>query len=75
MPKSQYGFKWTEFEPGKPETWLPTYGKWCGPGWSAGKRVAKLMSNDRLVSPAANGCNGQFVTKFTIGDGVVIGGF
>ena len=44
---------WTfDFKFNNPDTWLPTFGSWCGKGWSAGERNPSpvLTLRQRLVS-------------------------
>jgi len=30
---------WNGFDLFNPATWIPTFGNWCGPGWSGGVRT------------------------------------
>lgn len=42
-----------------PTTWLPTFGNWCGPDWSAGAKstTPQLTTNQLLTGPTR--VNGQ----------------
>jgi|GEM_PF-4369235 len=53
---------WNGFNILKPETWIPTFGLWCGPGWSGGQRTGTITpemitegplkySNTNRISP------------------------
>ncbi len=54
----QWGFN---FKPTDPTTWLPTFGKWCGPGWSAGIKTTtpQLTADQKAVLPTKISINGQ----------------
>jgi hypothetical protein len=41
------------------QTWLPVYGNWCGPGWSAGQRDQALTIQQMRDSPVFQHPNGQ----------------
>lgn len=35
-----------------PESWVPVFGKWCGPGWSAGERIKTIEDKHKEVGVA-----------------------
>lgn len=42
-----------------PQTWLPVYGLWCGPGWSAGQRNADLTVQQMQASDVFRHADGS----------------
>ena len=40
------------------QSWLPVYGLWCGPGWSAGQRDAQMSVSQMIQSPVLVHPNG-----------------
>ena len=32
-----------------PSTWIPTFGNWCGPGWSAGERTTGKLTAQQIA--------------------------
>jgi hypothetical protein len=43
--------RWKDFSFNNMESWVPTYGNWCGPGWGGGERTPKP---DWRVKPDEN---------------------
>lgn len=42
-----------DFKINNPDTWLPTFGKWCGKGWSAGQRMRDgVLTKIQKLEPA-----------------------
>lgn len=41
-------------------TWLPTFGKWCGPGWSAGEKTTAPTLTKEQMEVSASYINGRF---------------
>ena len=41
------------FDPTQASTYIPTFGNWCGPNWSAGQRNIQLTATDMAKYPAA----------------------
>ncbi len=48
MAIERHKWRWEGFSFRDLESWLPVFGKWCGPGWSAGKRI-KTIGNDEVT--------------------------
>lgn len=46
-PASYDAISFPGFDPLKLSTFVPTYGKWCGPGWSAGQRVVGQLTEEQ----------------------------
>lgn len=51
MSKENYGIRWANFTLTDADSWFPVFGKWCGPGYSAGKRTKIMGKHDAEVSP------------------------
>lgn len=43
---------WKGFSTSDLESWVPAFGKWCGPGWSAGERIKTIKEEHKKVRPA-----------------------
>ena len=53
-PGWKYDFKFND-----PNTWLPTFGKWCGKGWSGGQRTGNTELSDVQKSESVTQINNR----------------
>jgi hypothetical protein len=59
MSKEVHQWGWVGVHPDAPDTWIPVFGKWCGPGWSAGERIKTFGPRHQEVSPVTHPHTGR----------------
>lgn len=54
MSKDNDGVRWANFALTDSDSWFPVFGKWCGPGYSAGRRIKIIDESDKETEPATH---------------------
>lgn len=52
MSENYHKIRWANFSLSDPESWVPVFGKWCGPGYSDGKRQKVFDPSSEKLEPA-----------------------